>query len=285
MSATSPQSTIVVRDLESLADLESMLRLEREVWGLRDADVTPLAFSAALRAAGSIIVGAFDGARIVGFALAFPSLEHGKMGFHSHMLAVHPSYRERRVGFRLKLAQRERALGLGINEMTWTFDPLRSANAHLNFERLGVISDSYRPDFYGPQTSSPLHRNGTDRLWVTWRMDDDRVERRLHGNAPRPETLDALRHLEPLVRFNGDRRPAQANLDEALSRQRVAIEIPGDIERMESEDRELAREWRLATRSAFVESLRAGFVVKEFCRWLRGQQGPGAYLLERAEGR
>ena len=52
--------------------------------------------------------------------------------------------------------------------MTWTFDPLQSANAHFNFRKLGVVSDQYKVDFYGDQSSSFLHRNGTDRLWVTW---------------------------------------------------------------------------------------------------------------------
>ena len=28
-------------------------------------------------------------------------------------------------------------------------------------------------------------------------------------------------------------------------------------------------------------SAESGFIVKEFCRTIRGQQGPGAYLLER----
>ena len=68
----------------------------------------------------------------------------------------------------LKQAQRERALTLGIQRITWTFDPLQSKNAHLNFAKLGTVSDRYKPDFYGPETSSLLHRNGTDRLWVTW---------------------------------------------------------------------------------------------------------------------
>jgi hypothetical protein len=53
------------------------------------------------------------------------------------------------------------------------------------------------------------------------------------------------------------------------------------MDRTEAEDSALAREWRLATRSAFSESLRAGFIVKEFVRSIRGQQGPGAYLLEK----
>jgi predicted GNAT superfamily acetyltransferase len=270
-----------IRDLETRADLEQVLHLEKEVWGLDDADVTPLTLALALQAAGSLWLGAFDAGQLVGFALAFPSLDRGRAGFHSHMLAVRESHRGRSLGYDLKLAQRQRALMLGIKEMTWTFDPLRSRNAHLNFHRLGVICDDYRIDFYGPQTSSPLHRNGTDRLWVTWHMADARVEERIKGKDARAEVLDALTHLEPLVRFNGDGRPAEGDLAQALARQRIAIEISGDIDTIERDDAARAREWRLATRKAFAEAIKAGFVVKEFCRSIRGQQGPGAYLLER----
>jgi len=283
MSRSIAQSTISIRDLETIAELEAMLRLEKEVWGLADSDVTPLTLAVALKAAGSISLGAFEGHQLVGFALAFPSLERGRTGFHSHMLAVRPSHREYGLGYRLKLAQRERALGLGITEMTWTFDPLRSLNAHLNFCRLGVVSDSYRTDFYGPQTSSHLHTNGTDRLWVTWHMADSRVEERLNGRNSTAEVLDARKHLEPLVRFNGDGKPAEGDLAASLSRHRIAIEIPRDMDRIEHKDKNLARQWRLATRRAFTEALGVGFIVKEFCRSIRGQQGPGAYLLERCD--
>src|SRR5579859_3473327 len=197
MSSLMAQAAITIRDLETIPDIEPMLRLEKEVWGLDDADVTPLTLAVALRAAGSIMLGAFEGREMAGFALAFPSFEHGKIGLHSHMLAVRPSYREYGLGYRLKLAQRDRALAMGITNMTWTFDPLRSLNAHLNFSKLGVISDSYRVDFYGPQTSSHLHTNGTDRLWLTWRMADSRVSERLNGKDRAAEVLDALRHVDP----------------------------------------------------------------------------------------
>jgi predicted GNAT superfamily acetyltransferase len=277
-SASKPE----IRDLDTLADLERVLHLEKEVWGLDDADSTPLTLAMALQAAGGIWLGAFDDGELVGFALAFPSLEHGKPEFHSHMLAVRAPYRGHNLGYELKLAQRQRALGVGINEMSWTFDPLRGRNAHLNFHKLGAICDSYRVDFYGPQTSSPLHRNGTDRLWMTWHMAESRVEDRLKGKSPRAESLDALAHLDPLIRFNGDGRPTEGDLAKVLARQRIAIEIPGDIDSIETEDPARAREWRLATRKAFTEALKAGFVVKEFCRSIRGQQGPGAYLLERS---
>jgi predicted GNAT superfamily acetyltransferase len=138
-------------------------------------------------------------------------------------------------------------------------------------------------DFYGPETSSMLHRNGTDRLWVRWMLNSRRVRDRLAGKSAsaRVETIDALRLLAPLVRFDPSGRPARADLAESLARQRVSIEIPGDILEVERTDMGLAREWRDATRWAFREAAKAGFFVAEYCRSVRGQQGPGAYLLQR----
>lgn len=281
VSNPADKSEILIRDLHSIADLQLAIDLEKLTWEADDSDIIPLALAIAARAAGAIWIGAFDKAQLVGFAFAIPSLEHGSTAFHSHMLGVHPSHRGSSIGYRLKLAQRQKALALGIKEISWTFDPLRARNAHLNFCRLGVVSNDYRIDFYGPRTSSPLHRNGTDRLWVTWHLSDQRVESRLRGKDVRLDNLDTLTHLEPLISFNGDGRPTMGDLAQALARQRIAIEIPGDMDRIENENEHLAREWRLATQRAFTESLRAGFIVKEFVRSIRGQQGPGAYLLEK----
>lgn len=281
MSLQTPE--FVIRELESIPDLRRAIQLEKEVWGLSDLDVTPLTTAIAAQAAGAFWLAAFDGADMVGIAYAFPSLHHGRPGFHSHLLAVSDPYGHRGIGYKLKLAQRERALALGVGEITWTFDPLRSRNAHLNFTKLGVMSEKYITDFYGPQTSSPLHVNGTDRLWVTWQLGTRRVGERLQEKDPRAEALDALRHLEPLVRFNGDGVPVLSDVPTALSRQRIAIEIPGDIDRIEHDNMPLARIWREATRTAFNAAVQSGFVVREFCRSIRGQQGPGAYLLEKKD--
>jgi predicted GNAT superfamily acetyltransferase len=176
-------------------------------------------------------------------------------------------------------------MAMGVHEMTWTYDPLQSRNAHFNFSKLGVVSDTYKVDFYGPETSSMLHRNGTDRLWVRWILNSKRVRDRLASKITnaRAETIDALRLLAPLVRFDPSGKPARAGLAESLARQRVSIEIPGDILEVEQSDMGLAREWREATRWAFREAIKAGFVVAEFCRSIRGNQGPGAYLLQQAK--
>ena len=279
-SGANPQ--IVIRELQSIGELRHAIHLEKEVWHLQDADVTPLTTAIAEKAAGAFWLGAFEANNLVGIAYAFPSLHGGRTGYHSHLLAVRSTHAHHGIGYRLKLAQREYALSLGITEITWTFDPLRSRNAHLNFAKLGVISHRYIEDFYGPQTSSPLHANATDRLWVLWQLGTNRVTGRIKGDDPRADVLDVLKHLEPLVRFNGDGVPVHGETSAAITRQRIAIEIPSDIDRIEQTDMPLARKWREATRSAFMAALRNGFVVREFCRSIRGQQGPGAYLLEKS---
>src|SRR6266853_2028999 len=239
MKEATPKS-IIIRDLDSYADLEQVEAVEREVWGLADRDVIPLTLIIATKEAGSIWVGAFDGLELAGFAFGLLGMEHGSVTLHSHMLAVREPYRDLDLGRRLKLAQRERALTMRIQEMTWTFDPLQSKNAHLNFGKLGVISSSYKIDFYGPETSSVLHRNSTDRLWVTWPITSRRVRDRLEGKENRPELLDLLSNLLPLTQFNGDGKPARTDLAAALSRQRIAIEIPTDILSVERKDPGLA---------------------------------------------
>jgi predicted GNAT superfamily acetyltransferase len=274
-------SQITIRDLKSIDDLIQLKAVEREVWGMADEDSLPLTLAIACRAAGHIFVGAFDKNKLVGFAFGFMGRERGHITIHSHMLAVLDPYRQFDLGSRLKQAQRERAMAMGIHEMTWTFDPLQSRNAHFNFSKLGVVSDAYKVDFYGPETSSILHQNGTDRLWVRWVLDSRRAKARLAGRNGRSETLDAMRLLAPLVRFDPSGEPARANLRESLDRQRLSIEIPGDILEVERSNMELAREWREATRWAFREAVKAGFFVAEFCRSIRGQQGPGVYLLQK----
>jgi chorismate synthase len=274
---------ITIRDLQGIDDLNDLRRVEKEVWGLADDDTLPLTLAIACQAAGNIFLGAFEKDKLVGFAFGFLGRERGQTMIHSHMLAVLDAYRHLDLGLQLKQTQRVRALAMGVHEITWTYDPLQSRNAHFNFAKLGVLSDTYRVDFYGPETSSMLHQNGTDRLWVRWALNSRRVRDRLAGKSlnTRAEILDAMRLLAPLVRFDPSGKPGRADLAESLARQRVSIEIPGDILAVEREDMGLAREWREATRWAFCEALKAGFFVSEFCRSIRGQQGPGAYLLQR----
>jgi predicted GNAT superfamily acetyltransferase len=67
----------------------------------------PLTILVAGKEAGGVLVGAYDGSALVGFAFGFPGHEHGEATHHSHMLAVSLTI-EPLIGFKLKVAQRDR---------------------------------------------------------------------------------------------------------------------------------------------------------------------------------
>ena len=194
------------------------------------------------------------------------------------MLAVKPEYRSSNLGYKLKLAQRERVLAQNINQITWTFDPLQSRNAYFNFAKLGVIADSYRVDFYGEATSSFLHQAGTDRLWVSWLIHSERVRERLKDARKLSSLPDSTK---PLVEAGTDLAPKITRSPD-LRGEYLAIEIPADINAVQVEKPELAVQWREATRWAFSHAMKQGYVVEEFCRETLRNQSVGSYLLRRA---
>ena len=279
MSPATERANIVIRDIEATADMRVVESLEKEVWECDDRDIVPLTMLAAARESGGLLIGAYDGPSLVGFAFGFVGIEDGETVHHSHMLAVRSSHRRHNLGYKLKLAQRERALEQGINRMTWTFDPLQSLNAHFNFGRLGVLADKYKVNFYGETTSSPLHQTGTDRLWVTWLLNSPRVKERVDQTF-RPDPSDLVEAM--LVQcLDGNTPERVARVSEAGGI--VAIEIPVDISSIERNDPNLARLWRETTRAGFSEALAAGFVVRDFVRRTHGEQMAGVYLLTQGQ--
>src|SRR5215218_8985687 len=141
MSAASEIPNITIRVINELAEMRAVEELQREIWGIPDLDVVPLTHLVAVREAGGVLIGAFDGETLVGFVYGFTSFERGQLAHHSHMLAVKADYRNLDLGRRLKLAQREHVMAQGIGSISWTFDPLQSLNAYFNFSKLGVLAD------------------------------------------------------------------------------------------------------------------------------------------------
>jgi predicted GNAT superfamily acetyltransferase len=183
-----PHTSIRVESLHSLDHFQSCVDLQLAVWGYSDGDLIPRRMFLLADRIGGQVLGAFDGEKMVGFAMALPGFRAGQPYLHSHMLAVLPEYRNLGLGRRLKLAQRDDAIARGFELMEWTFDPLEIKNAHLNIARLGAICRRYYPDFYGP-SSSPLQGGlPTDRLYAEWWLRSPRVRRILgeagQGNAP-----------------------------------------------------------------------------------------------------
>lgn len=190
--STRKEDGIEIRPLTTLEQFERCVVLQLEVWGYSDGDLIPRRVFLVAQRIGGQVLGAFDGATIVGFAMALPGYRNRHSYLHSHMLAVLPDYRNAGLGRRLKLAQRDDAIARGFDLMEWTFDPLEIKNAHLNLARLGAISRRYKADFYGP-SSSPLQGGlPTDRLYAEWWLNSPRVTGILHGEAEPVQILERV---------------------------------------------------------------------------------------------
>ncbi|MDT7813116.1 MAG: hypothetical protein QOH35_1490 [Acidobacteriaceae bacterium] len=185
---------ILIRPCEGFEELSACVQLQVEVWGYGDRDVVPRRVFIVSKQIGGQVMGAFDtslpGAspegnpeNLVGFAMALPGITQGRPYLHSHMLAVNPEYRNRGIGRRLKLFQRDEALRRGIRRMEWTFDPLEIKNSFLNVAKLGAIVRRYAVNFYGVSSSRLHGQVPTDRLYAEWWLDSDWVSSILGGKA------------------------------------------------------------------------------------------------------
>ena len=172
---------MIIRPLTTIEECRQVAALEKEVWGYTDAeDVVPPPVLIVSAKRGGVLLGAFDEAGVMkGFVYSIPALKNGKLTQWSHMLGVTRDARDAGLGLRLKLAQRDRALSMGIDLIEWTYDPLQALNAHLNFTKLGVVVEEYEENIYGV-SSSPLHSGSpTDRFVAEWRLNAPHVARRL----------------------------------------------------------------------------------------------------------
>jgi predicted GNAT superfamily acetyltransferase len=143
---------------------------------------------------------------------------------------------------------------------------------------LGVVSSKYKVNFYGDQSSSPLHRCiGTDRLWVEWFLKSKRVVERVQANGSHETDINKGEHL---IRVGSDGLPVSRSAAD-LDGRPGAIEIPERIGLLQRENPDAAVAWREATRAAFVDAFAAGYVVDDFLRIDQNGQRVGGYLLAR----
>ena len=283
MTVISETNEIIIRDVELVAELRAVEELQMDVWGRSERDVVPLSQLIAARNVGGHVLGAFDGTRLAGFAYGFIGIHGGHTIVHSHMLAVHTAYRRARLGYRLKLAQRERVKSQGLTRVTWTFDPLQSLNANFNLAKLGALSATYKINVYGETTSSFLHRNGTDRLFVEWLLDSPRVVNRIERRDTPTASPELISRATPLVRVASDDAPFRISHNDSFTDSHALIDIPGDINLLQRERPKLSLQWREATRAAFTDALAAGYVVRDFFRTEREGRPCGTYLLARGK--
>lgn len=292
--------TVTIRTLADAADCRACVELQREVWNMPDVEIIPTPILTVAIKSGGLMQGAFIGGRMVGFTLAFAGLEAGQPYLYSHALGVHPAYRRRHLGIRLKWAQAQAALHRRLNCIVWTYDPLLSANAHLNLTRLGATSRTYLTDLYGMLDDGLNHGLPTDRLRMDWYPKQPWVQAVLReladleaterfpdaGIAP-PAGVKALDldHLYDTPAGVGaavmpDVNAVSSVLDAAAPGSWACCRVPDDARQLKISDPQTARQWRLRLRLLLGTALARGWEVRSFRPADRG----GHYWLYKASG-
>jgi predicted GNAT superfamily acetyltransferase len=298
--------------IERVDELVAVEELQRIVWPGDETEIIPAHLLIAAIQHGGVLVGAYlkEGdhltSELAGFVFGFPGFymtaDGPRLLHYSHMLAVHPNYRDQGLGFKLKRAQWQMVRKQGIDRIAWTFDPLQSRNANLNIARLGAVCNTYLIDFYGEMTDGLNVGLPSDRLQVDWWVNSQRVNRRLsrqsrkkldlahflsagaqiinpsrlaedghpHPTSPDPQYFEDISTI-PVKEMENGNHPAL-----------ILLEIPENITSLKEENISLAKDWRFHTRDLFTSLFAAGYLITDFVH-LAGSSPRSFYVLSHGE--
>ena len=202
-----------------------------KVWQLNSGTEITSNLLKALVHSGAYLSGAFIKEKCVGAAFAFPATTGG-LHLHSHLTAVLDEYRDKGIGYSLKIDQWNWAKKNNYKEITWTFDPLVARNAKLNLIKLGVDISAYYPNFYGDMPDALNAGDESDRVMASWKVASDQpVARSVILN---PDKSDSL------------------------------IKIPEDIVTLRNKDISENLKWRHKVREEFMQAFAKGGKVIGF---------------------
>jgi predicted GNAT superfamily acetyltransferase len=228
-----------IRRCENFDDYQKCIDLQCSVWNFSELEATPPRIYVISQNCGGFLIGAFTPQNeLLAFLHSFGGFDENLQPmYYSHMLAVVPEYHNSGLGRELKLWQRQEAIKHKIKKVTWTFDPLRSLNAHFNINRLGCIIRQYRANFYGTGNTSVFDSGiEADRLKAEWWVSTDRVAKIVAGELP------SIPHDAPYV------------------------EIPVDISAVRENSLEETKMWRLKVREEFQKMFAQGLTCTAFVR-------------------
>jgi predicted GNAT superfamily acetyltransferase len=193
-------------------------------------EITPNLLQAMVHS-GAYLSGAFVDGNCVGAAFAFPATTGG-LHLHSHMTAVLDNFRDRGIGYALKVDQYKWAKQNNYKEITWTFDPLVARNAKLNILKLGVDISAYYPNFYGDMPDELNAGDESDRVMASLKVVGD--------------------------------SPTSRSVISAPDKSAILIAIPDDIVAIRGKDLAENLRWRRSVRDEFMGVLARGGKVIGF---------------------
>ncbi len=282
-----------IRPLKTFEELETVVAIQRTVWDDPASVIYRNALVNYVRN-GGVLLGAFDGERLIGFVFGYLGTETqdtsrpamANLKLVSNRMAILPEYRDQGIGYELKLAQRQFAIQQGIRLITWTFDPQQSRNAYLKIRKLGAISRRYWRDYYGTTPSSHVVLGSSDRLIAEWWVTNNRVDQRINGKRggltiPQYTSANAM-ILNP-SRVGTRSYPEPGDMTSEHPGMMILIVIPSDFSAIVKDDPDLARAWRQHSRESLEQAIASGYTITDFIHGEHEGRERSFYALTYAE--
>lgn len=267
---------IIIRDLTKYDELLQVQKVQQACWGFSGGEglYPPVLLTASQN--GGTVLGAFDDDKLVGFLFGFVGIHanRGPLKICSQTMGVLAEYRAQGIAEELKWAQRDRALKLGINLITWTYDPLEGASARLNLHKLNGFVRTYKRNIYGEHFGAINDKVPTDRFMVEWRIDEIKE---IKSNY-----LKAIGFCETkiITHVMGDETYRKlTKYDLASNNSLIYVDIPLDTQAMRRENLDLILDWRMKTREIFEAYFSRGYIAVDFIQRIEDNQKRNTYIL------
>ncbi|MEY8189798.1 GNAT family N-acetyltransferase [Peribacillus simplex] len=269
---------IAIRSLHRIEELEDVRKLESDIWGENDSIPTHQTITAVKN--GGLVLGAYCEEKLIGFQYSFPGFNGQTAYLCSHILGIDEQFRNKGIGEKLKLAQREEALKLGFSLITWTYDPLESINGYLNIAKLGGVCSTYIANCYGEMEDLLNSGIPSDRLLVEWHIGKKETTDSSGRGIPLDFAIE-----NSLIQWETNEKglpvpsftlplPEQ-NWDTAF------VAIPKDFRTIRVTNSQAATEWRMRTRDTFTDLFQQGWEVTDFIKGSMTEIPVQFYVLTR----
>ena len=277
---------IRVRPLESQAEMEQCVELQKEIWRFAGESTVPDHLLAHVSEIGGTLLGGFDGGRLRAFLLALPRVSRSGFSHYLHMIGVAEEMAGQGAAMRLfrdyagrLSAMRDRGFD---GRVLWTFDPLQGANARLYLRKLGARGVGFVPDRYGAQRglSEDLH---SDRLEARWLPFEEPARGRLEGRAPDPVDAGPIPRAARVASIHG--QPTVVADEPPGKAATLLVEVPHARPKSAALPAAAARAVQLALRPIFGALVANGYAAVDHL--VLGATDGGdknAYVFHRQDG-
>ena len=223
---------------------------------------------------GGIVLLAWDDEKPVGFCLGFLSFtgDENRMGdnmhfvHYSHMAGVLPEYRGGKLGQKIKWAQRDAVMAMGIDCIVWTFDPLETLNARLNIHKLGAICRTYKRNVYGEGHDGLNWGVPTDRFRVDWNIGSARVREHAADSYRWADFAALMATHTPIINppFADSGIWRAGGIDEAaFEQERVLVAVPRKYQAVKKASVAWGLDWRMHSRELFEQAFALDFTITD----------------------